>query len=96
MKKLWKGSCEASKSSLQTHAGRHLSNPRLYKATMYMRDSEGTCFVDSAPMAICMSGKGSWKGSTRVTTPDSETTRVMMSIVKKISMRSLFAIFLMF
>jgi hypothetical protein len=45
---------KASKRSLQTHAGRHLSNPRLYKATMYMRDSEGTCFVDSAPMAICM------------------------------------------
>jgi hypothetical protein len=45
-------------------------------------------------MAICMSGKGSWKGSTRVTTPDSETTRVMMSIVKKISMRSLFAVLL--
>jgi hypothetical protein len=51
VKKLSKGSCEASKRSLQTHAGRHLSNPPSY---MYMRDSEGTCFVDSAPMAICM------------------------------------------
>ncbi|MEA5720471.1 cation:proton antiporter, partial [Salmonella enterica subsp. enterica serovar Virginia] len=36
-----------------------------------------------------------WKGNTRVNTPDSETTRVMMSIVKKISMRSLFAMFFM-
>ncbi len=46
-------------------------------------------------MAICIRGKGSWKGNTRVNTPDSETTRVMMSMVKKISMRSLFAMFLM-
>ncbi|WP_216078490.1 hypothetical protein, partial [Shigella sonnei] len=30
---------------------------------------------------------------TRVTTPDSETTRVIISMVKKISMRSLFAMF---
>ena len=32
---------------------------------------------------------------TRVTTPDSETTRVIISMVKKISMRSLFAMFFM-
>gem|GEM_PF-3874426 len=46
-----------------------------------------------APMAICISGSGIWNGKTRVMTPERETTRVMMRVVKKISMRSLFAMF---
>ena len=56
--------------------------------------SKSTCrpkcgHASRAPIAICISGNGIWNGNIRVTTPDKDTTRIRIRIVKKISMLSL-------
>ncbi len=45
--------------------------------------------ASSAPARICTSGNGIWNGKMRAATPESDTTSVIMRIVKKISMLSL-------